>query len=98
MIFYAFVDGKVIKYRFTGQPQFADVLFLKKPNLILNEFKNKSISEELFLKYIVILIIYNRPDLLGYLIDNLEANFIEKFQLNKIYDLVEKKNLPFKYF
>tara|TARA_B100000315_G_C14478603_1_gene541813 strand:+ start:117 stop:1082 length:966 start_codon:yes stop_codon:yes gene_type:complete len=79
------------KYRFTGQPQFADVLFLKKPDLILNEFKNKSISEELFLKYIVILIIYNRPDLIGYLIDNLEANFIEKFRLNKIYDLVEKK-------
>ena len=79
------------KNRFTGQPQFSDALFLKKPDLILKDFKNKSISEELFLKYIVILIIYNKPDLIGYFNDNLETHFIEKFRLSKIYDLIEKK-------
>ena len=90
------------KHRFTGQPQFSDVLFLKKPNFILQEFRNNNIKEEKFLKYIVILAIYNRPDLINYLVDNLDPNFVKKFQLNKIYELIEKKisrlNISTKYY
>ena len=78
-------------HRFTGQPQVSDVLFLKTPELIVGNFKNNKIGEENLLKYIAILVIYNRSDILNYLINNLETSFINKFELNLLYDLVEKK-------
>lgn len=78
-------------YRYTGQPQISDVLFLQKPELMIYNYKNNNIDDEILLKYIVILVIYNRSDLLNYLINNLEINFVNKFQLDQLHDLVEKK-------
>ncbi len=78
-------------HRFTGQPQVSDVLFLQSPELIINNFKNDQITEEIFLKYIVILTIYNRSDILSYVINNLEVTFVNKYELKKLHNLVEKK-------
>jgi len=79
------------KHRFTGQPQVSDVLFLQSPELIINNFRNDQITEEIFLKYIVILTIYNRSDILSYVINNLEVTFVNKYELKKLHNLVEKK-------
>lgn len=69
----------------------SDVLFLQSPELIINNFKNDQITEEIFLKYIVILTIYNRSDILSYVINNLEVTFVNKYELKKLHNLVEKK-------
>ncbi len=79
------------KHRYTGQPQISDVLFLKKPNLILEKFKSNEIKEEILFKYFVILIIYNRADLIKFLNDNLNSDIINKFELRSIHNFVEKK-------
>ena len=78
-------------HRFTGQPQVADVLFLKTPELVLEDFKKKLISEETFLYYFTILVIYNRSDIINLLINNLNKEFVDKFKLKELYSLVEKK-------
>jgi len=79
------------KHRYTGQPQISDVLFLKKPNLILEKFKRNEIKEEILFKYYVILIIYNRADLIKFLNDNLNSDIVNKFELHNIHNFVEKK-------
>jgi len=78
-------------HRSTGQPQITDCLFLKKPIVILNNFNNKIITENLLSKYIAILALYNRSDLIYYFLNNLDRDFINKFQLRKLHELIEKK-------
>lgn len=79
------------EHRYTGQPQISDVLFLRKPDLLLKQFKNGHVKEEILLKYIVILVIYNRPDIIKHLIDNLNSEIVFKFELKNIFNLIEKK-------
>ena len=76
--------------RFTGQPQHSDLLFLQKPENILNKYLENKISENRLRKYICILSIYQRIDYLKFLDKN------EKIQKNLpeikiINNLVEKK-------
>lgn len=79
------------KFRFTGQPQHSDLLFLKKPEQIIKEFNEKKIVFKIMLKYILILTIYNRVDLIKLILNHLDESSISKYSLNKLYSLVEKK-------
>ena len=79
------------KHSYTGQPQVADVLFLKKPEIVINNFKNGNLNENDILKYITILTIYNRADLLWFISKNVNESFREKYNLKEIFYLVEKK-------
>jgi len=79
------------KFRYTGQPQHSDILFLKKPEDIINKFNEKKISQEKLLKYIIILSVYNRSDLIKFINDNLDKKIVNDFKLSEIYNLTEKK-------
>ena len=79
------------RFRYTGQPQHSDILFLKKPEDIINKYNKKKISQEKLLKYIIILSIYNRSDLIKFINDNLEKKIVNNFKLDQIYNLTEKK-------
>jgi len=79
------------KHSYNGQPQVADVLFLQKPELILNKFNKGILKEDKLLKYITILIIYNRSDLLWFLSKNINKDINKKYNIEKILRLVEKK-------
>ena len=59
--------------------------------MLLKQFKNGHVKEEILLKYIVILVIYNRPDIIKRLIDNLNSEIVFKFELKNIFNLIEKK-------
>tara|TARA_B100001123_G_C15301350_1_gene1021154 strand:+ start:637 stop:1581 length:945 start_codon:yes stop_codon:yes gene_type:complete len=78
-------------HRFTGQPQFADVLFLKDPNEILEKISNNKIDEKEFFNYLVILTIYNRSDILKMMLDHANSDQEKKYHLKELYNLVEKK-------
>ena len=79
------------EYNHTGQPQISDILLLKKPEIIINNFKDNIITEEKLLKYIVILIIYNRIDIFWYINKNLDLDFKKKYNLEKLFNLSQKK-------
>ena len=78
------------KLRNTGQPQFADVLFLKSPESFISELKNSK-NEQLISKYVTILCLYNRVDYLQFLIENLNSEYVDKFKIKELLHLVEKK-------
>ena len=78
-------------FRFTGQPQITDALFLKKPELIIKQFNANIISDKILLKYILILTVFNRSDLIYLIVKNIDNKFISHFELEKIYKLTEKK-------
>lgn len=79
------------KFRYTGQPQITDALFLKKPELIINQFNSKIIGDKVLLKYITILTVFNRSDLIWLVIKNIENKFVSLYNLKQIYELTEKK-------
>ena len=79
------------KFRDTGQPQLADLFFLKNPDSVINDFNSNVISEKILLKYIIILSIYNRSDLLNLVISKVNKDFVKKNRIDKIYKLTEKK-------
>lgn len=79
------------QFRFTGQPQHSDVLFLRRPEDIVKKFNNNTISESMLLKYITIISIYNRADLLKYIIDCLNDLIINKYNLKQLHILTEAK-------
>jgi FkbM family methyltransferase len=79
------------KHSYNGQPQVADVLFLQKPEVIVNKFKKGSLSEEKLIKYLIILIIYNRSDLLWFINKNINEDINKKYSVEKLFYLVEKK-------
>ena len=81
---------KRFKLRNTGQPQFADVLFLKSPESFISELKNSK-NEQLISKYVTILCLYNRVDYLQFLIENLNSEYVDKFKIKELLHLVEKK-------
>ena len=74
-----------------GQPQFADVLFLKDPSIVLSNFKNNLINENTLLNYLIVLTIYYRSDMLDFMVNNLEKNFVEERNLDQLNNLVKKR-------
>jgi len=78
------------KFRFTGQPHLSDLLFLISPNKIIDDYNKNKISEDIVLKYIIILVVYLRVDFLKILSldDKIKNNFNH---IEKILYLVEKK-------
>jgi len=79
------------KQRSFGIPQITDCLFFKKPESIFNDFKNQLINEKILCQYLALLAIYNRSDILFFFIKNLNSNLINKYQLKKLYNLIDKK-------
>jgi len=79
------------QFRITGQPQHSDVLFLRRPEDIVKKFNDNTISESILLKYITIISIYNRADLLKYIIDCLNDLIIDKYNLKQLHILTEAK-------
>lgn len=78
------------KFRFTGQPHLSDLLFLISPNKIIEDYNKHKISEDIVLKYIIILAVYLRVDFLRVL--SLDNKIKSKFNyIEKILYLVEKK-------
>lgn len=94
---FEFIDFLIIhrweryKFRYTGQPQVADILFLKKPEDIIKKFNNKKISQNTLFKYLIILTIYNRVDLIKFIVNNLDEDIVKKYHLDSLCNLVEKK-------
>lgn len=94
---FEFIDFLVIhrwerdKFRFTGQPQHTDILFLKKPEDIINELNNLKITEKKLLKYIIILVTYNRSDLIKYIINNINIDIVKRYNLDALHSLIEAK-------
>ena len=75
-------------YSFTGQPQITDALFLKNEEMIISKFKKKEISLDELINYLVILIVYERVDIIKYIYKKTEIslNYIEE-----IINILEKK-------
>ena len=82
-------------FRFSGQPQLTDALFLKNEETIIKKFKEKEISIDELLNYFVILITYERIDILKYVYKKTEISLkyieeiisileIKKYKLNKL--------------
>lgn len=80
------------KNRFSklGQPQFSNVLFLKKIDKVLEIYQNKNMDHNIINNYIAILSVYNRSDLLIELNDKI-LKYKNKQNLDKIIKLVSKR-------
>ena len=78
------------KYRYTGQPQIADLLFLLKPEVLIQRFNTKIYSKKILINYVAVLTVYLRSDYLRLLN---EEKSIRKVipELTKLCELVEKK-------
>ena len=77
-------------YRFTGQPQITDLLYLINPNQIIEDYNINKISKINVIKYIVILVVYLRVDYLFILSKDTKIKETIPY-IDKIYHLVEKK-------
>ena len=78
-------------FRFTGQPQVADVLFLKKKKIIIEQYLQNPFHKDIILKYIMVLIVFNRSDLIYFIINKIDKDTVKKYCLQELYFLVEKK-------
>ena len=78
------------KYRYTGQPQIADLLFLLKPEVLIQRFNKKVYSKKMLINYVAVLTVYLRSDYLRLLN---EEKSIRKVipELTNLCELVEKK-------
>ena len=70
-------------FNFQGQPQVSDALFLKNENIIINKFLNNEINLNNLINYLVILIVYERVDILRYIYKKtkISVKFIEEIIL-----------------
>ena len=75
-------------YNFSGQPQITDALFLKNEEMIINKFKRNDISIDELVSYFVILITYERVDILKYVYKNID---ISLEYIEDIIETLEKK-------
>ena len=71
------------KFSKLGQPQFANVLFLKPLKSILKIYKEENLNENILNNYISLLTVYNRIDLLVEFSDKV-TNYRHNDTLNKI--------------
>jgi hypothetical protein len=75
-------------FRFLGQPQITDVLFLKNEELIIQKFKNDIIKTDDLINYFLILIVYERVDILKYVY---EKSGVTLDYIKKVIKILEKK-------
>ena len=75
-------------FSFSGQPQITDALFLKNEETIIKRFKKNEISIDELLNYFVILITYERIDILKYVYKNTEISL--KY-IEEIINILEMK-------
>ncbi len=88
--FLSIIRWEKYNYRFTGQPQISDLLFLIKPEIIYKKFIENIYSRDDLINYITILIVYLRSDYLLYL--NNKSEIKEEIpELVGICKLVENK-------
>ena len=92
-IFYDFL--KMIRwekdqYSEIGQPQITDALFLKDPDKIIEDFKNKKIDEKVILKYFLILSVFNKSDIIRYIKKCLNLNHQKYIDFT---NLISKKKI-----
>ena len=103
--FLSIIRWEKYNYRFTGQPQISDLLFLVKPEIVCKKFIENSYSRDDLINYITILVVYLRSDYLLYLNNNSEIKKeipelrslckIVETKVNKI-NLIEKYSYIFK--
>jgi len=89
--FVSMIKWEKDNFGFSGQPQITDVLFLKNEETIIKKFKKKEISFDDLLNYLVILITYERIDILKYVYKKTEISlkFIE--EIIKILEMKKSK-------
>ena len=78
-------------YRHTGQPHTCDLLFFKKPELLISQFNKGLINHEKLLRYLLILSIYNRSDIFTLIKENIPKDFKQTSQINILETLIERK-------
>jgi len=78
------------KYRYTGQPQITDLLFLVRPETVIKKYNQKIYSREKLLNYISILTVYLRSDYLKFL-NNEKSIRKEIPELKNLCKLVDTK-------
>ena len=78
--FVSMIKWEKDNFGFSGQPQITDALFLKNEETIIKKFKKKEISLDDLINYLVILITYERVDILKYVYKKTEISlkFIEE--------------------
>lgn len=79
-------------YQHTGQPHTCDLFFLKTPEFIINEFQKGIIKEEKILKYLLILSIYNRSDLITLINNKISKKLTKQSQINDLEVLIKNKD------
>ena len=67
------------------------MLFLKKPEIIIEQYLQNSFHKDIILKYIMVLIVFNRSDLIYFIINKIDQETVKKYCLQEIYFLVEQK-------
>ena len=89
--FVSMIKWEKDNFGFSGQPQITDVLFLKNEETIIKKFKKKEISFDDLINYLVILITYERIDILKYVYKKTEISlkFIE--EIIKILEMKKSK-------
>ena len=65
--------------------------FLKNPEIIINDYNTGIINEEKILRYLLILAIYNRSDLVSLIKNNISNKFTKKNQIRNLEILIDKK-------
>ena len=78
-------------YRYTGQPHTCDLFFLKKPEIVIDEFNKGLIDETKILRYLLILAIYNRSDIISLVKDQILKKINQENQVKQLEILIEKK-------
>jgi len=89
--FVSMIKWEKDNFGFSGQPQITDVLFLKNEETIIKKFKKEEISLDDLINYLVILITYERIDILKYVYKKTEISlkFIE--EIIKILEMKKSK-------
>ena len=78
-------------FSFSGQPQLTDALFLKNEEVIIDKFNKNEINLDDLLNYFVILIAYERVDILRYVYKKTEISIKYIEEIIKILEIKKNK-------
>ena len=78
-------------FGFSGQPQITDALFLKNEETIIKKFNKNEISHDDLLNYFVILIAYERVDILKYVYKKIDISLKYIDEIIQILEMKKKK-------
>ena len=78
-------------FSFSGQPQITDALFLKNEEVIIDKFNKNEINLDDLLNYFVILIVYERVDILRYVYRKTEISIKYIEEIIKILEIKKNK-------